>query len=271
MKASLISLNEQYHSGSKSNSPTKPKPMATDYNQIAEEYRESKQMPWRLFAELPTLMGITGDLNGKTVLDLACGDGFYTRRFRNLGATQVVGVDISAAMIELARSQETQGATGIEYVERDVHQLDLGRTFDVVTASYLLNYASDQRQLQSFCQVISRHLKPGGRFITVNNNPDCKCPPGDLRHYGFTRESTGKTEGSEVVFRFFSADGTHIDVINYHLERSTHEKTLKSEGLTGIEWKELAVSADGVRIYGKDYWEALVRCQPVVGLHCTKE
>jgi ubiquinone/menaquinone biosynthesis C-methylase UbiE len=244
--------------------------MATDYNQIAEEYKESKQMPWRLFAELPTLLGLAGDLAGKTVLDLACGDGFYTRRFRQLGAAEVVGVDISAAMIELAKSQNPPGLSGIDYLVKDVHQLGLNKKFDLIAASYLLNYASDQEQLKSFCRVISRHLKPGGRFITINNNPDCKCPPGDLRHYGFTRESMGSAEGSEIIYRFFSADGSHIDVVNYQLERSTHESTLQGEGLTEVQWQQLAVSDDGIRIHGKDYWEALIRCQPVIGLSCRK-
>jgi ubiquinone/menaquinone biosynthesis C-methylase UbiE len=41
------------------------------------------------------------------VLDLACGEGFYTRRIKQRDAARVVGVDVSQPMIELARAEET--------------------------------------------------------------------------------------------------------------------------------------------------------------------
>jgi toxoflavin synthase len=44
-----------------------------------------------------------------SVLDLACGEGFYTRLLRQTGAGRVVGVDLSAGMIALARQEEARG------------------------------------------------------------------------------------------------------------------------------------------------------------------
>jgi ubiquinone/menaquinone biosynthesis C-methylase UbiE len=41
-------------------------------------------------------------------MDLACGFGFYTRLFKQHGATQVIGVDISPEMIRLALQQEQE-------------------------------------------------------------------------------------------------------------------------------------------------------------------
>ena len=51
-------------------------------------------------------MELIGDVAGKSVVDLACGEGFYTRRIRQAGAKRVLGVDLSEGMIELARKQE---------------------------------------------------------------------------------------------------------------------------------------------------------------------
>ena len=50
-----------------------------------------------------------GSVAGLGVLDLACGEGFYTRQIARDGATRVVGVDISPEMIALAEELEKRG------------------------------------------------------------------------------------------------------------------------------------------------------------------
>ena len=72
--------------------------MTTDYNPIAEQYRRSKYQPWRTYIEAFTLMSLIGDPAGKAVVDLACGEGFYTRRVKQRGAAKVLGVDFSEGM-----------------------------------------------------------------------------------------------------------------------------------------------------------------------------
>src|SRR5262249_54551707 len=145
--------------------------MATNYDDIAEEYKRAKQQPWRLHLEHYTFFKLLGDVHGKTVLDLACGEGFYTRFIKRRGAARVVGVDLSSGMIELARREEQREPLGIDYIVHDVKQLALNETFDVIVAAYLLNYAQTAAELLEMGRAIIRHLKPGGRFVTVNNNP----------------------------------------------------------------------------------------------------
>src|SRR4051812_31505249 len=115
--------------------------MTTNYDDIAAEYQRAKQQPWRLHLEHYTFFKLLGDVRGKTVLDLACGEGFYSRFIKRRGAARVVGVDLSQGMIELARRQEERDPLGIDYLVHDVKQLALDDTFDVVVAAYLLNYA----------------------------------------------------------------------------------------------------------------------------------
>jgi toxoflavin synthase len=86
--------------------------MATNYDPIAEQYKRSKQRPWRTHIETFTLMELIGDPAGEVVVDVACGEGFYTRLLRRRGAGKVVGVDLSQRMIELARDQEAQTSAG---------------------------------------------------------------------------------------------------------------------------------------------------------------
>jgi len=63
--------------------------MTTDYDPIAEKYGRSKYQPWRTYIETFTLMSLIGD-PGKAVVDLACGEGFYTRRVKQKGVAKVL-------------------------------------------------------------------------------------------------------------------------------------------------------------------------------------
>lgn len=93
--------------------------MTTNYDPIAEQYQRSKQQPWRGHIEAFTLTGLIGDPAGKAVIDIACGDGFYTRMIRQRGAAKVTGVDLSEKMVGLARASEAQQRLGIDYIVGD--------------------------------------------------------------------------------------------------------------------------------------------------------
>ena len=85
-----------------------------------------KQQPWRTHIEAFTLMKLIDDPTGKAVIDIACGEGFYTRILRQRGAAQATGVDLSEKMIELARATEAQQRLGIDYLVGDGRDLRLG-------------------------------------------------------------------------------------------------------------------------------------------------
>ena len=89
--------------------------MSTDYNLIAEQYKQCKEHPWRSRIETYSIMKHLGNLEGKKVLDVACGEGFYARKLRHWGAGEVVGIDLSEAMIRLALDQEERHPLGITY------------------------------------------------------------------------------------------------------------------------------------------------------------
>ena len=91
-----------------------------EYDAIAKEYRDSKQLPFRDHVERHTLFQLIGDIRGKTVLDVACGEGLYTRLLKRAGASEVTGVDISGAMIRLAEDEERRHPLGCKYAQADV-------------------------------------------------------------------------------------------------------------------------------------------------------
>ena len=244
--------------------------MGTDYNKISKEYQASKLQPWRKHVEAYTLLQLIGDLSNKNVLDLACGEGFYTRLLKLKGANHVEGVDISKGMIELARESEDQNPLGITYHVQDVLNLDLNKKFDLISASYLLNYAKTAEEMEQFAKVIANHLNPNGRFITINSSPNYRGNKENLMKYGFSRESENYLEGADILFRFYQADGNFIEVINYHLESLTHNIAFKKAGLLNVQWHDLELSPEGKEEDGEEYWKSILSDQPIIGFSCNK-
>ncbi|MBI3801114.1 MAG: class I SAM-dependent methyltransferase [Deltaproteobacteria bacterium] len=245
--------------------------MTTNFDEIAAEYKRAKQQPWRLHLEHFTLFKLLGDLQGKSVIDLACGEGFYTRFIKRRGAARVVGVDISQGMINLARREEESNSLGIDYLVQDVKQLKIDETFDVVVAAYLLNYAQTSDQLLEMCSAITRHLKPGCRFVTVNNNPQHSVDyfP-STRKYGFIKRAHGPLiDGTPVDYIFFLGDES-LEITNYHLSVETHESAFKAAGFQHITWHKPELSADIVDDTERHYWSDFLEHPPVVFIECVK-
>lgn len=245
--------------------------MPTDYNTIAAEYKRSKQQPWRLHVEHYTLFSLIGDLTGKSVLDLACGEGFYSRFLKQAGAARVVGVDLSERMIELARQQETERPLGIEYIVHDARTFEPGESFDLVVAGYLLNYASTEEDLRAMCRTIAGSLKPGGRFVTVNNNPAQPCEHfANGRKYGFLKTLAGGFgEGAPITWTFDLGDGS-FDITNYHLSLDTHERAFRSAGIDAVRWHAPQLAPAGEAEYGREFWNDFLEFPPVTFLECCR-
>jgi ubiquinone/menaquinone biosynthesis C-methylase UbiE len=245
--------------------------MTTDYDLIAEQYREAKCQPWRRHVECFTLCELVGGLRGESVLDLACGEGFYSRVLRGRGAGRVVGVDRSGRMIELARAQEARVPLGIEYRVGDARALDPAERFDLVVAAYLLNYARTGEELLEMCRAAAGVLKPGGRFVGINNNPAQDPETFELsRRYGLVKTLSGALrEGAPITFTII-LDGGPLDITNYYLSPATHESAFRSAGFTETRWHPPRVSPEGVAVFGKEYWAGFLEHAPVAFFECVK-
>ncbi len=182
-----------------------------------------------------------------------------------------MGVDISEKMIELARRQEARIPLGIEYIVCDVLELGEIGCFDLVVASYLLNYAQTKEQLLQMCQSIYANLKCGGRFVSVNNNSE-QSPESypSSEKYGFIKSiAEPLQEGAPVTYTFFF-DGQKFNFDKYYLSRATYEWAFRTVGFKQIRWRNMLVSPAGAREFGKEFWRNFLDYQPMVGVECWK-
>lgn len=243
--------------------------MTTDYDPIAEQYKRSKQQPWRTYIEAFSLLQLVGDPTGKSVLDVACGEGFYTRMIRQRGAARATGVDLSTGMIELARQQEKMHQQGIEYVVADARHFKPTEKYDLVMAAYLLNYARDREELQAMCDGIAQCLKPDGLFVTVNSSPFLSFPTApSYRQYGFETSVGGEwREGVPITWRFHLGDGD-FEIENYYLDAAIHEEAFRRSGFQKIVWHAPRLSPDGLEFQDHHFWSSFLEHPPIALIEC---
>ena len=149
-----------------------------------------------------------------------------TRKFKEKGAKKVVGVDISEAMIPLAKEAENTNPLGIEYLQKDVTSLGNLDQFDLVTASYLLNHAASGEELLLMCQTIAKNLKQGGRFVGLNNKIFRDVSIYDQsKKYGVVNSIEGDLKEGWIIKVTFQVPNSHktFSVNDYYLSQETYE------------------------------------------------
>lgn len=223
----------------------------------------------------PVIFRALGDIRGRALLDLACGDGFYTRRFRSeCGAQPVLGVDLSPKQIERARATERGTPLGIEYRVGDVTQLNVAGRFDVATAIHLLHYLEGQAEIASALTRISDLLVDGGAFVTMIANPDfnlAKHDPSDSKSkFGYYFSLAEPGNGGLMRFHpggFEKARELTVEFRRW--ERRFIADIATSVGFTA-EWHEPFISSEGLRTYGAGYFENYLASPQSILLKLTR-
>jgi toxoflavin synthase len=243
----------------------------TAYEAIADAYRESKRLPIKQYSEAFTLFQVLGSLRDHAILDVACGEGYYTRAMKRRGATHVIGVDRSPAMITLAHREEEAHPLGIAYVIGEAETMGVLGVFDVVTAAYLLAHATSREQLVAMCQAVVKQLKPGGRFVALTINPQIvpdRLPR--VEHYGSGVTVPGPLyEGAPLDVTMLTASGP-LHLRNYYWSRGTSKSVLRQVGFARKVWHAMQVSPEGFATYGSAYWQAYLTHPHIVVLDAQR-
>lgn len=104
--------------------------------------------------------------NGERVLDVATGTGDLARAFAREKVSEVVGLDFTQAMLDVAAQKPTPpGTAPISYVRGDAMDLPFeDQTFDVVSIAFgIRNVLDPLKAISEFHRV----LRPGGRCLIL--------------------------------------------------------------------------------------------------------
>lgn len=211
---------------------------------------------------LPNILRLMAPKKGQRLLDLACGQGFFSHALAAEGA-HVTGVDIAPELIDIAR---THASHNQEFYVSSADNLRVfkDKTFD--SAVCVLAIQNIEKMNLTFAEV-SRVLKPGGRFIVVLNHPAFRIP--GKSGWGFDERAPGGGAQYRRIDEYMSESRAAIEMhpghfaghkkadltYSFHRPIQNYSKSLANAGLAIArieEWMSHKQSEKGPRKAAED-------------------
>ncbi len=191
--------------------------------------------------EWPSIQALLPALNGRRVLDLGCGFGWFCRWAREHGARSVFGVDLSEKM--LARAKDNTRDDAITYERADLENYaPPTAAFDLVYSSLALHYVENLAALfhRAFAALI-----PGGRMVFSVEHPIFTAP---------TNPGWSEDSGGNIIWPIdrYLDEGPRITnwlapgVIKQHRMIGTYLRLLLASGLCILHLEEWAPSLEQI-------------------------
>ena len=211
---------------------------------------------------LPNLLRLLAIKKGEKILDLACGQGFFSQALAAQGA-EVTGVDLAPNLIKLAREQ-CQGSTlTLKYLVAPADNLGKeikDKSFDKVLVVLALQNIEN---LAGVLAEAGRTLRAGGQLFLVLNHPAFRNP----KHTAWDFDEKNKIQYRRVE-EYLSESRTEIDMnpgqtatgskkstISFHRPLQVYFKQLVKNGFMVRrleEWNSPKKSAAGPRQSAED-------------------
>lgn len=200
------------------------------------------------------------DLNEGSILELGCGTGRVLFPLAKAGH-RMVGIDISAAMLSVARSRMDSGST-VSLIQGDMTRLEdiEGGPFGMVIASLnsVMHLTSQEQQRKMLTSAWSA-LAPGGRLVIDTLNPNIE----QLTHLLDTTHLEGSwttNDGTEIdkwSHRQASSESQVIDTLIWYDQSSTdgdYRRTRTRFDLRYIHQSELSLMLESAGFSHVDWY-----------------
>ena len=171
---------------------------------IAAEYEERWPHLFEPSVIEPAVAFLAEHARGGPVLELGIGTGRLALPLAGRGL-EVQGIELSPAMV--AEMRKKPGGEDIAVTVGDMATTQVGSTFKLayLVRNTIMNLTTQDDQVACFANV-SRHLRPGGRFVIEVVVPDLqRLPPGEtVRPFDVSKSHLGFDEYDLSVQRLVS-------------------------------------------------------------------
>jgi SAM-dependent methyltransferase len=139
-----------------------------DWYRTAFPPEETEKRPWaeKTGGEVDRALAMLGGSGGERVLDLACGTGRHSIELARRGH-DVVGVDISSDLLEIAERDAAEQSLNASFVNADLRELDFDDEFDLVLSlnDGAIGYFETEQENRRAFEVIAGALRSGGGHL----------------------------------------------------------------------------------------------------------
>jgi len=212
---------------------------------------------------LPNLLRLMDIKPEDKVLDIACGQGFFSRAIAGKGA-EVVGVDISPELIDFAKQKAGKKesyfvAPADDFIKKitPLRQGSAGQDFDKALVVLAIQNIEN---LNGALAEASRTLKVGGKLFLVLNHPSFRNP----KHSAWGYDEAGKAQYRRVD-EYLSESRVEIEMtpgqdksevtVSFHRPLQTYFKALNKNNFLVArleEWNSNKKSAPGPKQKAED-------------------
>jgi SAM-dependent methyltransferase len=190
-----------------------------------EQYVAGRKSPTSLYnaVERPAVYSLLPDVRGKRVLDVGCGVGMTCFDIAEMGAAEVVGLDISSHAIEYARENHAHPRVRFELCSYEDYVPEA--PFDLVVSCYTAAVLPD---LPGFVRRVFTFLAPGGVLIYSHVHPTHTAPKQQRNEAKYGADESGQRvfllssffDESARPFRI-GPNGETLLWVRYHRKAST--------------------------------------------------
>ncbi len=218
---------------------------STSWGNVAEWYDdllETEKDTYQSAVILPNLLRLLSVKKGQKILDLACGQGFFSRAFAKEGAS-VTGVDVAEELIRRATAhaaKEKIKNLSFAVASADHIPLVASGSIDTVTVILSLQNIADCGSVFAEC---ARALKNNGRLLLVLNHPAFRVPK--MSEWGWDeqkniqyRRTDGYLSESRVQISMHPGDNPKEKTISFHRPLQYYFKALQKHGFAVVRLEE---------------------------------
>jgi ubiquinone/menaquinone biosynthesis C-methylase UbiE len=199
------------------------------YDAIADWYAtQVDQTSWAHTTIGRHLPDMTGPLEGCRILDVACGEGVFSREMAAAGA-QITGVDLSSALLAMAKERAAAAEATIRYVRDDAQRLStLGD--DQFDGAICILALMDIPDLAAVFQSVARVVHADGWYVVAITHPFYDGPHASWVEHGDDVSRVTHTYLTEGYWISDYAQGVRGQVGAHHRTISTYLNTAFDAG-----------------------------------------
>lgn len=135
----------------------------TGFAAVYETFMDN--VPYEEWAEYLTGLLKEYGIREGLIAELGCGTGTMTRLLAKAGY-DMIGIDLSEEMLDIARYDHPEGEEDILYLHQDMREFELfGTVAAVVSLCDSMNYITSEEDLLKVFKLVNNYLDPGGYFI----------------------------------------------------------------------------------------------------------